>query len=150
MIGDFNQSDSGKEKEQAVLGSVVQKTHSPTDTGVRYVSAEICEERRDRSCVRRLPWLEAAINETPPDQKHLATEDYIRKSRQKGRVTSIEVTACPYLAERWRKEAKGKNGRKLPYPAKRRIALGEWLNFIKGYGAAKRERYKRESGEGLK
>lgn len=37
--GDFNRSDSGKEQRQAVSGSVVQKTHSPTDKGVRYVSA---------------------------------------------------------------------------------------------------------------
>lgn len=62
----------------------------------------------ETEAAHRLPWFEAAIDEIPPDQKHLATEDYIRKSRQKGRVTSIEVTACPYLAERWRKEVKGK------------------------------------------
>lgn len=43
----------------------------------------------------RLPWFVAVINETSPDPKHLAIEDNIRKSRQKRRVASIEVTAVP-------------------------------------------------------
>lgn len=47
----------------------------------------------------RLTWFKAVINETSSGQKHLAAEDNIRKSRQKGRVASIEVTVCIYLAE---------------------------------------------------
>ena len=41
----------------------------------------------------------AVINETSPGQKYLATEDNIRKSREKERVASIEVMAFPLLAK---------------------------------------------------
>lgn len=99
MIGDFNRSDSGKEQRQAVSGSVVQKTHSPTGTGVRYAFRQEATKNGETGAVHRLSWFEAAINETPSDQECLATEDNIRKSRQKRRVQSIEVTSCPHLAE---------------------------------------------------
>lgn len=105
--GDFKKAVPKKGVDKQFGVQYAKKLIRPPAWGDDTFRQEAAKKDKTRA-VHRTPWFEAVTNEIPPNQKHYATETYIKKRIQKGRVPSLNVRYVRYQAEIWGKEAKGK------------------------------------------
>lgn len=147
MIGDFDKKRFWKRAWTSSSGfnSAKDPIRPPAQDSDTF-RQKVREERWDRSGASTA-WFEAATNDTTPGQEHVAAED--NTGGEQAERAWVAHRGGSHVRTRRRYEWKRQRAKwqKPALSAKRRIALGEWLFSIKGYGATKRERYKRKSGK---